>query len=262
MAAPVLTEDYVEALTRRVDALEKKLLSQDGALPVIPLTTAVRELGRKLDTLAGREKGEEVQGLWGKIGRLESLVSPDYVQSLKMTEGAKVELLCGEVEQLRKFTDRMEEVYTNLITLSIDRYRPILNPNANGWNKSVCADSGVQLSASCVLREVSQRNSTVFSIVCSKSVKSPGADQFARCGNFQVHQLKDYINSTECQGLETHEKKLATVSATHLEQEARVAELTQQTHALMDGYRRVMLQLSAQCVQWDEALGERETAKT
>ncbi|CAI8051685.1 Dynactin subunit 3 [Geodia barretti] len=165
MAAPVLTEDYVEALTRRVDALEKKLLSQDGALPVIPLTTAVRELGRKLDTLAGREKGEE---------------------SLKMTEGAKVELLCGEVEQLRKFTDRMEE----------------------------------------------------------------------------VHQLKDYINSTECQGLETHEKKLATVSATHLEQEARVAELTQQTHTLMDGYRRVMLQLSAQCVQWDEALGERETAKT
>ena len=118
------------------------------------------------------------------------------------------------------------------------------------------------MSASCVLREVSERNSTVFSIVCSKSVKSPGADQFARCGNFQVHQLKDYINSTECQGLETHEKKLATVSATHLEQEARVAELTQQTHALMDGYRRVMLQLSAQCVQWDEALGERETVKT
>ena len=110
-AAP-LTEDYVEALTRRVDALEKKLLSQDGTLPVIPLTTAVRELERKLDALASREKGGEAQQLWQKMGRLETLVSPDYVQSLKMTEGARAELLCGQVELLKKFDDRMEEVYT------------------------------------------------------------------------------------------------------------------------------------------------------
>ena len=78
----------------------------------------------------------------------------------------------------------------------------------------------------------------------------------------QVHQLKDYINSTECQGLETQEKKLAAVAATHLEQEASMAELTRRTHALMEGYRRIMLQLSAQCVQWDEAVREREANKT
>ena len=108
--APVLTVDYVEALTRRVDALEKKLLSPEGTLPVIPLTTAVRELERKLDALASREKGGQAQELWGKIGRLETLVSPDYLQSLKVTEGAKEELLCGQVEQLTTFSDRMDEV--------------------------------------------------------------------------------------------------------------------------------------------------------
>ena len=78
----------------------------------------------------------------------------------------------------------------------------------------------------------------------------------------QVHQLKDYINSTECQGLETHEKQLAKVAATHLEQEATVAALTQQTHSLMENYRKIMLQLSAQCVQWDETLQQHEAAKT
>ena len=78
----------------------------------------------------------------------------------------------------------------------------------------------------------------------------------------QVHQLKDYVNSTECQGLETHEKKLASVAATHLEQEVGVAKLTQQTHALMEDYRKLMLQLSAQCIQWDEALRQRKVAKT
>ena len=109
-AVPVLTEDYVEVLTRRVEALEQKLLSPAGTLPVIPLTTAVRELGRKLDALASREKGGEVQEVWGKIGRLESLLCPEYIQSLKLTDGAKAKLLCGQVEQLTKFTDRMEEV--------------------------------------------------------------------------------------------------------------------------------------------------------
>ena len=196
------TEDRIEALMRRVDALEKKLLSSEGALPVIPLTTAVRELERGLEGLAGREKsgGEEARQLWGKVGRLESLVSPEYVQGLKTTESARTELLCTQVEQLKQLTDRIEEVRKHF---SSSRY--------------------------------------IF---------------------LQVHQLKDYINSTECQGLETHERKLAGVAATHLEQEANVADLTRQTHSLMEGYRKLMLQLSAQCIQWDEALAQREIVKT
>ena len=77
-----------------------------------------------------------------------------------------------------------------------------------------------------------------------------------------MHQLKDYVNSTECQGLEAHEKRLARVAAVHLEQEARVEEIARQSQELMEGYRKLMLQLSAQCVQWDEVLGQHEAAKS
>ena len=77
-----------------------------------------------------------------------------------------------------------------------------------------------------------------------------------------MHQLKDYINSTECQGLEGHERNLARVAAKHLELEALVADLTRQSQALMEGYRKLMLQLSAQCVQWDESPRLREATKT
>lgn len=106
----VPTAGHVEALTRRVEALEKRILSQDGTLPVIPLTTAVRELERKLEALATRENSRGAQQVWSKLDRLERLVSPEYVESLKMTEEARADILCGQVEQLSKFSDRMEEV--------------------------------------------------------------------------------------------------------------------------------------------------------
>ena len=80
--------------------------------------------------------------------------------------------------------------------------------------------------------------------------------------SLQVHQLKDYINSTECQGLEGHERNLSRLAAVHVEQEARVAEITRQSHDLMEGYRKLMLQLSAQYVQWDESLRQYEAAKS
>lgn len=78
----------------------------------------------------------------------------------------------------------------------------------------------------------------------------------------QVHQLKDYINSTECQGLEAHEKNLSRLAAVHLEQEDCVSEIAQQSRDLMESYRKLMLQLSAQCVQWDESLRQYEASKT
>ena len=178
----VVTEDYVEALKRRVEVLEKKLLPREAGPPVMSLTSAVRELEKKLDALGGKEKGGHVKQLWGKIDQLENVLAPEYSQQLKLTEDTKRELLMGQVSQLRQFSERMEE----------------------------------------------------------------------------VHHLKDYINSTECQGLEGHEKKLASVAAAHSEQDARVQELARQARELMEGYRQLMLQLSSQCVQWDEVLRKHE----
>lgn len=106
----VVTDDYVEAIKRRVDALEKKLLPLDRTPPVMPLTAAVKELERKLDVLASKEKSGDARQLWEKTRQLENAVSPEYFQSLRMTESAKSELLCGQVEQLKQFSDRMEEV--------------------------------------------------------------------------------------------------------------------------------------------------------
>ena len=106
----VVTENYVEDLMRRVNALEKKLLAQDGAPPVIPLAAAVKELERKLELLVSRQKSGDVKKLWDKTRQLENAVSPEYLQSLKMTDDAKAELLCGQVEQLKQFSQRMEEV--------------------------------------------------------------------------------------------------------------------------------------------------------
>ena len=131
-------EERVEALTRRVEALEKKLLASDGTLPAIPLTTAVRELERRLEALAGREKaGEDLKQVWEKAGRLERLVSPEYLQGLKTSEAAKAELLCSQVEHLRNFTDRIEEVlYLNFnISLHFSVIFPDPGEPAEGLHK-------------------------------------------------------------------------------------------------------------------------------
>lgn len=112
-----VTDDYMEALKRRVDALEKKIMPQDRTPAVIPLTTAVKDLERKLDALANKEKSGEARQLWEKTRQLENLLSPEYLQSLQMTTDAKLELLCGQVEQLKQLSQRMEEVYRYTCTL-------------------------------------------------------------------------------------------------------------------------------------------------
>ena len=109
-----VTDDYMEALKRRIDVLEKKLMPQDRAPAVIPLTTAVKDLERKLDALANKEKSGETKQLWEKTRQLENVLSPEYFQSLQMTADAKLELLCGQVEQLKQFSQRMEEVDTRV----------------------------------------------------------------------------------------------------------------------------------------------------
>ena len=69
----------------------------------------------------------------------------------------------------------------------------------------------------------------------------------------ELQRLKDYLNVTEFQGLEEHEKKLSTVAILHSQQELLVEQMTQQVHQLLSAYSRIMLQLSAQLVEWGEA---------
>lgn len=69
----------------------------------------------------------------------------------------------------------------------------------------------------------------------------------------ELQQLKDYLNVTEFQGLDAHEKKLTSVAKVHSEQELQVEALAQQIHQLLSAYNRIMLQLSAQLVEWEEA---------
>ena len=121
-----VTDDYIDALKRRIDALEKKIMPQDRTPTVIPLTTAVKDLEKKLDALASKEKSGEAKQVWEKTRQLENVLSPEYLQSLQMTADAKLELLCGQVEQLKQFSQRMEEVRYPCRLLNIVRYCRVL----------------------------------------------------------------------------------------------------------------------------------------
>lgn len=74
----------------------------------------------------------------------------------------------------------------------------------------------------------------------------------------ELQQLKDYINSTEFQGLDSHESQLAVVANKHGQREREVEELSQQTQELVKAYSQLMLQLSAQCVEWGEQVAKLE----
>ena len=105
-----VSEDYMEGLMRRVDVLEKKLLSQDRTPPLVPLTTAVKDLEKKLDLLVSREKSGDIKRLWNDLEKLEKAISPEYIQSIKMNDDVKAELLCTQLEQLQKCNEQMKEV--------------------------------------------------------------------------------------------------------------------------------------------------------
>ena len=68
----------------------------------------------------------------------------------------------------------------------------------------------------------------------------------------ELQKLKDYLNLTEFQGLQEHEKKLASVATTHAQQELQIEEISRQVHELLSAYSKIMLQLSAQLVEWGE----------
>ena len=70
----------------------------------------------------------------------------------------------------------------------------------------------------------------------------------------ELSQLKDYVNSTEFQGLETHEKNLSKVISRQGEQEQELEKLSGDVQDLMKNYYQIMLQLSAQCMVWQETL--------
>lgn len=74
----------------------------------------------------------------------------------------------------------------------------------------------------------------------------------------ELQQLKDYINSTEFQGLVRHEKRLAEVAGVHSQQEQAVGDISHQAQRLVKMYGEVILQLSAQCVTWEEEVAKIE----
>lgn len=75
----------------------------------------------------------------------------------------------------------------------------------------------------------------------------------------EIQKLKDYLHTTEFQGLDSHEKKLAVIANLHVQQEMQVQALRQQTEELLRVYNRILLQLSGQCVEWEEVISQCES---
>lgn len=73
--------------------------------------------------------------------------------------------------------------------------------------------------------------------------------------------LKETVNTTSYQGTEAVEKDLSQLAATHVQQEDEVVGLTSRVHLFIDQYTKLILQLSAQCVEWDEVVTQLETQR-
>ena len=75
----------------------------------------------------------------------------------------------------------------------------------------------------------------------------------------ELQQLKDYVNTTEFQGLDSQEKQLNGIANMHNQQELKIEEIFQQAQKLVKAYNQIILQLSAQCVEWGEKLSQLES---
>ena len=107
-----------------------------------------------------------------------------------------------------------------------------------------------------------QKNSAVTQSAREDLLLGYSAQLEAASGQVEeLHQLKDYVNTTEFQGLDAHEKTLASVASVHSQQEQAVQDISQQAQELMKAYSQIMLQLSAQRVEWAEELTRLEAAK-
>ena len=136
-----------------------------------------------MDVSFGRAGQEKATAIWSKVSILEKLLSPDYANSLKVSEDEKRELFVGYARQLKPFCEQVED----------------------------------------------------------------------------VQKLKDYLNTTEFQGLDDLEKKLASVAKTHTQEEQTMEEVGEQVKTLLETYQKIVLQLSASCVTWGETLDRLES---
>lgn len=75
----------------------------------------------------------------------------------------------------------------------------------------------------------------------------------------ELQQLKDYLNLTEFQGLDNHEKNLAPIAKVHSEQELQMESISHQVTELMSSYSKLVLQLSAQLVECGETVSRLES---
>lgn len=187
-ANTVASDDHIASLTRRVEALEKKLLGAErasrGCRP--PLRATLASLEERLEGLARAGKtGGSVGEAWAKLDTLERLLSPEYESHARLSADSKAELLVGYSKKLAPLCSRADE----------------------------------------------------------------------------IHQLKDYLNATEFQGLENLERRLANVARRHGEQEREVEGVSEEVRELLALYQRTVMQMSAQCVEWSELLSRLEAAR-
>lgn len=176
-------EGYVDSLRRRLTVLEQKVIGEEPQREYRSLTETLDSISRRLQTLGSKK--EEVQEAWKKIEELESVLKPEYANSIKLSVAAKEELLLCYSEQL----DRLE----------------------------------VEVG--------------------------------------QLQALKDTVNSSAFRGMESQEKQISSLARTHVIQEEEVAKLSKQVREFVDTYSKLLLQVSSQCVQWDEILTQLEKGR-
>lgn len=103
----------------------------------------------------------------------------------------------------------------------------------------------------------------------SLKLNDSAAQELLLCYTDQIHKyqqdiedlnmLKETVNSSAFQGLETTEKDISSIASMHLQQEEEVTQLTNRVHHFIDSYTKFIFHLSSRCVQWDETLAQMET---
>ena len=102
------------------------------------------------------------------------------------------------------------------------------------------------------------------------TITEEGKEELLLCGVEQLEEVQDRVeelqsmknclNSSAFRGLEQYEKKLSTIAAGHVKQEAEVETLTKDIDSFVHLYTSLLLQMSAKCVEWEETVSQLEQA--
>lgn len=180
----------------------------------------------------------------------DSIPSEDYLLSLQRRVEALEQRLVGE--------ERVREGQPTLIHLlsTIERKLRVLgepDPVSSTWREIGSLEKLVDPEYLKSKRLAEGSKELLFGYVDRLSQHQEQVEE--------LKILRSYLNSKAFQDMDQIDKKLSPIALAHIKQEGEVDTLTSQTQMFLDTYSKLLLQLSDQCIQWDNTVSQLERAR-